>query len=78
MLHLTLTATLFLRLEVEMIAQAHKMGLLTTPYAFDEEQAKAMAEAGADIGEGRRPLISTSVSLSLLQTSLCPFDTLVD
>jgi hypothetical protein len=66
-LHLILTATSFLRLEVEMIGQAHKMGLLTTPYAFDEEQAKAMAEAGADIGEGRLPSISTPVALFLYQ-----------
>ncbi|KAL8047375.1 hypothetical protein ABFX02_08G237100 [Erythranthe guttata] len=36
-------------LEVEMIAKAHKMGLLTTPYAFNQEEAIAMAEAGADI-----------------------------
>lgn len=42
-----------------MIARAHKMGLLTTPYAFDEEQARAMAEAGADIGEAQ-PLIRLS------------------
>lgn len=63
-----------------MIAQAHKMGLLTTPYAFDEEQAKAMAEAGADIGEGRLPLVSTSVSLSCKPafTHCRGFHTLVD
>ena len=36
-------------LEVEMIRKAHKLDLLTTPYVFDPEQAKAMAEAGADI-----------------------------
>ncbi|KAL3626745.1 ToMV susceptible protein tm-1(GCR26) [Castilleja foliolosa] len=36
-------------LEVEMIAKAHKMGLLTTPYAFNKEEASAMAKAGADI-----------------------------
>jgi len=36
-------------LEVEMIRKAHEMGLLTTPYAFDPDQAQAMAEAGADI-----------------------------
>ncbi|XP_042022287.1 toMV susceptible protein tm-1(GCR26) [Salvia splendens] len=36
-------------LEVEMIAKAHKMGLLTTPYAFNQEEATAMAKAGADI-----------------------------
>lgn len=36
-------------LEVDMIKKAHKLGLLTTPYVFDVEQAKKMAEAGADI-----------------------------
>ncbi|MBT2293639.1 phosphoenolpyruvate hydrolase family protein [Paenibacillus albidus] len=36
-------------LEVEMIRTAHKLDMLTTPYVFDPEQAKAMAAAGADI-----------------------------
>jgi predicted TIM-barrel enzyme len=36
-------------LEVEMIRQAHRMDLLTTPYAFTPEQAEKMAEAGADV-----------------------------
>ena len=36
-------------LEVEMIAVAHGLDLLTTPYVFDEAQASAMAQAGADI-----------------------------
>ncbi len=36
-------------LEVDMIRSAHEAGLLTTPYVFDEEQARAMAEAGADV-----------------------------
>lgn len=35
--------------EVEMIRIASEMGLLTTPYAFNVDEAKAMAEAGADI-----------------------------
>jgi len=35
--------------EVEMIALAHEMDLLTTPYAFNEDEAKSMAAAGADI-----------------------------
>lgn len=35
--------------EVDMIAQAHALGILTTPYAFNEEEAAAMAKAGADI-----------------------------
>lgn len=36
-------------LEIEMIRLAHQMNLLTTPYCFNVDEAKAMAEAGADI-----------------------------
>jgi predicted TIM-barrel enzyme len=36
-------------LEVDVIAAASRMDLLTTPYAFNAVEAKAMAEAGADI-----------------------------
>jgi len=36
-------------LEVEMIRKAHELDLLTTPYVFDEDQARKMAEAGADM-----------------------------
>ncbi|GAU31227.1 hypothetical protein TSUD_210840 [Trifolium subterraneum] len=36
-------------LEVEMIQKAHKMGLLTTPYAFNQHEAIEMAKVGADI-----------------------------
>ena len=35
-------------LEVDMIALAHSMDLLTTPYVFSAQDAQAMAEAGAD------------------------------
>ncbi|MBC7241065.1 MAG: phosphoenolpyruvate hydrolase family protein [Anaerolineae bacterium] len=35
--------------EVEMIRLAHEMDLLTTPYAFTEDEAQAMVKAGADI-----------------------------
>jgi predicted TIM-barrel enzyme len=35
--------------EVEMIAAAHDLDMLTTPYVFGEEDAQAMTEAGADI-----------------------------
>jgi predicted TIM-barrel enzyme len=35
--------------EVEMIAAAHDLGLLTCPYVFTEEEAAAMAKAGADV-----------------------------
>ncbi len=36
-------------LEVECIATARSLEMLTTPYAFDPGQAKLLAEAGADI-----------------------------
>jgi predicted TIM-barrel enzyme len=36
-------------LEVDMIRLAHEMNLLTTPYCFNPDEARAMAEAGADI-----------------------------
>ena len=36
-------------LEVDMIAQAHALDLLTTPYVFNPDEARAMTNAGADI-----------------------------
>lgn len=36
-------------LEVDMIAYAHTLDLLTTPYIFSEADARNMAKAGADI-----------------------------
>jgi len=36
-------------LEIEMVRKANKLGLLTAPYVFNEEDAVKMAEAGADI-----------------------------
>jgi len=36
-------------LEVAMIRKARQLELFTTPYAFDVDEAKAMAEAGADV-----------------------------
>ena len=35
--------------EVEMILQAHKMDLFTTPYVFNVDEAEKMARAGADV-----------------------------
>ncbi len=35
--------------EVEMIARAHELDLLTCPYVFNPDEARAMAEAGADL-----------------------------
>jgi predicted TIM-barrel enzyme len=36
-------------LEVEMIRQARELDLLTCPYVFTPDEARAMAEAGADV-----------------------------
>jgi predicted TIM-barrel enzyme len=36
-------------LEVDMIRTAHDMDLFTTPYAFNTDEAEAMAGAGADV-----------------------------
>ncbi|EFM44075.1 phosphoenolpyruvate hydrolase family protein [Corynebacterium accolens] len=35
--------------EIDMIRMARDFDLLTTPYAFDEDQAKELAKAGADV-----------------------------
>ena len=36
-------------LEVEMIRKAHALDLLTAPYVFNDDEARQMAEAGADV-----------------------------
>ena len=36
-------------LEVEMIRKAHALDLLTAPYVFNADEARQMAEAGADV-----------------------------
>ena len=36
-------------LEAEMIGIAHELDLLTAPYVFNEDEARAMADAGADV-----------------------------
>jgi predicted TIM-barrel enzyme len=36
-------------LEVDMIAEAHRLDMLTCPYVFDEEETRRMTEAGADV-----------------------------
>jgi predicted TIM-barrel enzyme len=35
--------------EIDLISAAHQLELLTTPYAFDPDQARLLAQAGADI-----------------------------
>lgn len=36
-------------LEVDMIHEAHKLGMLTCPYVFNVAEGEAMARAGADV-----------------------------
>lgn len=59
-------------LEVDMIRQAHEMGMLTTPYAFDVDQAEALAGAGADfliphMGLTTKGTIGATAALTLEQ-----------
>ena len=61
-------------LEVDMIAAAHDMGLLTTPYCFNPEEATAMAKVGADIliphmGLTTKGSIGASTSLTLEESA---------
>lgn len=56
--------------EIAMIAEAHRIDLFTSPYVFDPDQAKAMAEAGADqlvahVGLTTAGSIGAGVALSL-------------
>ena len=38
-----------IQLEVDMIAAAHELGMLTCPYVFDEDTAERFTRAGADV-----------------------------
>jgi predicted TIM-barrel enzyme len=56
--------------EVEMIRIAHHLDMFTSPYVFDPDQAKAMAEAGADqlvahVGLTTSGSIGAAVALTL-------------
>jgi predicted TIM-barrel enzyme len=61
-------------LEVEMIRAAHELGLLTTPYCFNPDEAAAMAKAGADIliphmGLTTKGSIGATTALTLEQSA---------
>jgi predicted TIM-barrel enzyme len=61
-------------LEVDMIRRASEMNLLTTPYAFDPDEAEAMAEAGADLliphmGLTTKGMIGATTALTLEQSA---------
>jgi predicted TIM-barrel enzyme len=56
--------------EVDVIRIAHQLDMFTSPYVFDPDQAKAMAEAGADqlvahVGLTTSGSIGAAVALSL-------------
>jgi predicted TIM-barrel enzyme len=56
--------------EIEMISVANKLDFFTSPYVFDPDQAKAMAEAGADqlvahVGLTTAGSIGAAVALTL-------------
>lgn len=58
--------------EIEMIRLAHEMDMFTSPYVFDEDDARAMAEAGADqlvahVGLTTAGSIGAAVALTLDQ-----------
>lgn len=38
-----------IQLEVDMVAEAHRLGMFTCPYVFDEETAERFTRAGADV-----------------------------
>lgn len=57
-------------IEIDCIAAAHQLDMLTTPYAFDAEQSRLLTEAGADIVVAHMGLttsgtIGASTALSL-------------
>jgi predicted TIM-barrel enzyme len=61
-------------LEIDMIRTANELGLLTCPYVFDEEQAQAMAKAGADVliphmGLTTKGMIGAHTAMTLEQAS---------
>jgi predicted TIM-barrel enzyme len=61
-------------LEVEMIAEAHGLGLLTCPYVFTEDEARSMARAGADVliphmGLTTKGTIGATTALTLEQAA---------
>ena len=68
--------------EVEMIAAARGLGLLTCPYVFTEDEASAMAKAGADVliphmGLTTKGLIGAKSAISL-EEAACRVQAMAD
>lgn len=51
--------------EVEMVKIAREMDLVTTPYVFNPEEARMMAEAGADVIVAHSECMNPTTNLSL-------------
>ncbi|MGH7505889.1 MAG: phosphoenolpyruvate hydrolase family protein, partial [Longimicrobiales bacterium] len=65
-----------IQLEVEMIAWAHELEMLTCPYVFDEDTATRFTEAGADVVVAH---VNTTVGGSIGVTAAAmPLDEAVD
>jgi predicted TIM-barrel enzyme len=65
-----------IQLEVEMIAQAHELDMLTCPYVFDEETATQFTQAGADVVVAH---VNTTVAGSIgVKTAAMSLDEAVD
>jgi predicted TIM-barrel enzyme len=63
-------------LEVEMIREAHALDLLTCPYVFDADEARAMTEAGADVlvphmGTTVKGAIGAQTAMTLDEAARC-------
>lgn len=65
-----------IQLEVDMIAEAHALGMLTCPYVFDEDTARRFTEAGADVVVAH---VNTTVAGSIgVQSAAMTLDTAVE
>jgi predicted TIM-barrel enzyme len=65
-----------IRLEVDMIAEAHRLGMLTCPYVFDEDTARRFTEAGADVVVAH---VNTTVAGSIgVRSAAMSLDTAVE
>jgi predicted TIM-barrel enzyme len=65
-----------IQLEIDMIAQAHALGMLTCPYVFDEDTARRFTAAGADVVVAH---VNTTVAGSIgVQSAAMSLDTAVE
>jgi predicted TIM-barrel enzyme len=65
-----------IQLEVDMIAKAHELGMLTCPYVFDEDTARRFTAAGADVVVAH---VNTTVAGSIgVRTAAMSLDEAVD